>query len=135
MKLWIKMTSLLRLISLAGLALVATLGMVSLSVAEVLPGSKAAGLESCIAPTADMRRNHMDKLFHKRDQTMRQGIRTPDASINECVSCHAAKDQSGHFVPVTEEGQFCQGCHERVAVKLDCFQCHRTTPESKPKSN
>ena len=125
------MISLPRLVLLAGLALVATLSMVNLSVADVTPGSKAAGLESCIAPTADMRRNHMDKLFHKRDQTMHQGIRTADASINECVSCHAAKNDSGHFVPVTDERQFCQGCHERVAVKLDCFQCHRTTPESK----
>lgn len=131
MKFRTKLNSLTRMLSLVGFALVATLSMVTLSAADVQPGSKAAGLESCIAPTADMRRNHMDKLFHKRSQTMRQGIRTEDASLNECVNCHAAKDDSGHFVPVTEEGQFCQSCHERVAVALDCFQCHRTTPESK----
>lgn len=97
---------------------------------EVIPGSEAAGLVSCVAPTADIRRNHMEYLFHKRDQTMHQGIRTPEFSLNKCVACHVAKDEKGSFVPVNEEGQFCQSCHERVGEKLDCFQCHRTTPES-----
>lgn len=97
---------------------------------EVVPGSRAAELENCVADTQDMRRNHMDYLHHKRDQTMREGIRTPDFSLNECVACHAAKDGSGHYVSVNSEGQFCQTCHERVAERLDCFQCHRTTPES-----
>ena len=97
---------------------------------EVVPGSRAAGLEKCVAETGDMRRNHMDYLLHKRDKTMRQGIRTLDFSLNECVACHAGKDSQGHYVPVDEQDQFCQTCHVRVAEKLDCFQCHRTTPES-----
>ncbi len=100
----------------------------------VLQGSRAAGLESCvIADTDDMRRNHMEFLFHKRDQTMRQGIRTHGddvISLNGCISCHAEKDDQGQFIPVDEEGQFCRTCHQRVAVKLDCFDCHRTTPET-----
>lgn len=97
---------------------------------EVIPGSRAAGLDACVAPTEYMRRNHMEELLHKRNQTMRQGIRTEEFSMNECVSCHAAKDDSGHYVPVTDKGQFCQSCHERVSQQLDCFECHRTTPES-----
>lgn len=111
------------------------LTMLSVSVAyaassNVVPGSRAAGLNSCVAETGDMRRNHMDYLLHKRNQTVHQGIRTEDFSLNECVACHAGKDNSGEFVPVTEDGQFCQTCHERIAENLDCFQCHRTTPES-----
>lgn len=97
---------------------------------EVVAGSRAAGVESCMAETDDMRRNHMDYLLHKRDKTVHQGVRTPDFSLNECVACHAGKDTSGQYVSVTEEGQFCQTCHVRVAAKLDCFQCHRTTPET-----
>ena len=97
---------------------------------EVIKGSRAASEEACVAPTGDIRRNHMKYLFHKRDETMRKGIRTEEFSLNACVSCHAAKDDEGHFVPVSDEGQFCQSCHERASQKLDCFSCHRTTPES-----
>ncbi len=97
---------------------------------EVVPGSRAASLDACVAPTEDMRRNHMEYLFHKRDKTMRLGIRTEEFSLNECVSCHVAKDDTGQFIPVTDDEQFCQSCHKRVSQKLDCFSCHRTTPES-----
>lgn len=121
---WLKLTFLLTLIGLP--SIVFSHGDTS----EVVPNSEAAMLESCVAPTPDMRRNHMKYLFHKRDKTMRQGIRTEEFSLNACVSCHAAKDDTGHYVPVTDEGQFCQSCHERVSQKLDCFSCHRTTPES-----
>jgi hypothetical protein len=131
MKSWLK-TPIRRFLVLLTLGLVIAPGL-SLSQAsstEVLPGSRAAGLESCVAETDDMRRNHMDYLFHKRDKTVYQGIRTEDFSLNECIACHAAKDDSGHYVPVNDKGQFCQTCHVRVATKLDCFECHRTTPES-----
>ncbi len=122
MRLWMRLSM--------GLILSALLvSNVSLS-SEVLTGSKAAGLESCVAPTEDMRRNHMKYLFHKRDKTMREGVRTEKFGLNNCVSCHAAKGDDGHFVPVTDEGQFCQSCHERASQKLDCFSCHRTTPDT-----
>ena len=89
---------------------------------------KAAG--ECVVDTPAIRRNHSKLLRDKRDQTMRQGVRTPDFSIQECVACHVAKDDAGKFVPINDKGQFCAVCHERVAAKLDCFECHRTTPES-----
>ncbi len=101
---------------------------------EVLPGSRAANLQSCVVvDTDDMRRNHMEFLLHKRDLTMREGIRTHGddvVSLSGCISCHAAKDDKGQYIPVNEEEQFCQTCHQRVAVKPDCFDCHRTTPET-----
>ncbi len=76
-----------------------------------------------------MRRNHMNLLKHKRDATMRQGIRTQDASLQGCVDCHAIRAADGIAIPVNAPGQFCSTCHQYTAVKLDCFECHRTTPE------
>ena len=87
------------------------------------------GAKKCIRDTAFMRRNHMKLLLHKRDLTMHQGIRTKDASLKECVSCHAAKDATGKAIPVNAPGQFCASCHEYAAVSITCFECHRTTPE------
>ncbi len=94
----------------------------------VTKGSKAAALEACVAPTAEMRRNHMDYLKHDRDKTVHQGIRETRYSLAECVDCHAEKDGAGAYKPVNSEDQFCAGCHEYVAVSLTCFQCHRSTP-------
>lgn len=96
----------------------------------VTEGSKAAGLDTCVAPTAVMRRNHMDYLKHDRDATVHKGIRDTRFSLAECVDCHAGKDSSGAYQPVNAEGQFCASCHSYVAVSLTCFQCHRKTPES-----
>lgn len=93
---------------------------------------KAAG--ECVVDTPTIRRDHRFLLIDKRDKTMHQGIRTPDFSIKECIACHAAKDESGKFIPINDEGQFCAVCHERVATEPDCFECHRTTPESAPGS-
>jgi hypothetical protein len=86
-------------------------------------------VEGCIRPTKFMRRNHMHLLTHKRDKTVRQGIRTKDASLSACVDCHDDKKADGSFIPVNAPGQFCSACHEYTAVKLDCFECHRTTPD------
>ena len=101
--------------------------------AFVTKGSKAASLDSCVAPTNVMRRNHMDFLQHGRDDTVIDGVRGLDYSLSECVDCHAATDVSGKSLPVDAEGQFCQECHGYVAVSPACFQCHRTTPD--PKAN
>ncbi len=92
--------------------------------------SEAAGLDVCVEPVDVMRRNHMELLFHKRDQTMHQGIRTERHQLTECISCHVDKDDNDLFIPINAQGQFCQSCHQAVAAKLDCFDCHRTTPDS-----
>jgi hypothetical protein len=98
---------------------------------HVTKNSKAAKLDSCVAPTEIMRRNHMDFLKHERDETVREGIRGTRFSLAKCVACHASTDESGKSVPVTDKGEFCQTCHSYVAVELPCFQCHRTTPPNK----
>lgn len=96
---------------------------------HVTKSSKAAKMDSCVAPTDVMRRNHMEFLKHERDETVRKGVRGVRFSLADCVDCHASIDEKGKPVPVTESGEFCQTCHSYVAVNLPCFQCHRTTPE------
>jgi len=92
-------------------------------------GSKAASLKSCVAPTHEIRINHMDYMKHERDETVRDGDRTGKFSIAECIDCHAGKDSAGNYLPVDSEGQFCRNCHEYAAVHPACFDCHRTTPQ------
>lgn len=98
---------------------------------SVAPGSKAAGLDSCVAPTAEMRRYHMQYLTHDRNETVRAGKRGVKYSLSACVDCHAAKDDKGGYTPVNAEGQFCEACHNYAAVEPVCFQCHRKVPEEK----
>ena len=102
----------------------------AISDSAVTKGSKAAGLDTCVAPTAAMRRNHMDYLKHDRRETVHKGIRNTQYSLAECVECHAEKDSAGAYKPVNADGQFCESCHSYVAVNLTCFQCHRKTPEN-----
>ncbi len=93
----------------------------------VTEGSRAAGLDACVAPTDDMRRNHMEYLKHQRDRTVHQGVRRSKFGLSACVDCHAAVE-STRAVPVNAEGQFCQKCHSFASVSIDCFQCHRRIP-------
>lgn len=114
---------------LGGLLLTVT--TLALSDSRVTAGSKAATLESCVVETGDIRRNHMDYLEHDRDSTVHQGLRNIKFSLKECINCHAEKDDNGGYKQINSEGQFCNVCHDYVAVSLDCFQCHRGIPEDK----
>lgn len=73
---------------------------------------KAQGGDKCIRELPWMRRNHMDFLKHKREITVREGIRDPHESLINCQSCH------------TQRAQFCDKCHTYVGVQPDCFECH-----------
>ena len=86
--------------------------------------------EACVEPTELMRKEHMTFLLHQRDQTVYQGIRTQKHSLTGCIDCHVQSDSQGRFIPVDAPGQFCQACHTFASVELDCFECHRTTPDS-----
>jgi hypothetical protein len=83
--------------------------------------------EACVAPTEEMRRDHMDMLLHQRDRTMRQGIREPRFSLKGCVDCHAAHETGS----VLGKDGFCSSCHEYAAVKIDCFECHSPHPQKR----
>jgi len=104
------------------------------SIAGLLKYPEPAG-EKCVEPTDVMRRGHMDMIQHQRDETMRKGIRgiTAKYSLKGCIDCHADYDDQGKAVPINGEGQFCQSCHDYAAVSIDCFSCHRTTPDGENK--
>jgi len=85
-----------------------------------LPAMQAERGEACVAPTEEMRRNHMKMLLHQRDETVHEGIRTKRFSLKNCVDCHASRKTGS----VLGEKGFCQSCHAYAAVKIDCFECH-----------
>ncbi len=74
------------------------------------------------------RKMHPELLLHKRDKTLRQGVRGGYVQLKKCVECHTSVDESGEFIPVNAPDQFCSTCHQKVGTSLDCFSCHRTTP-------
>ena len=84
--------------------------------------------EACVADTAFMRRNHMTVLDHQRDETVREGMRGKPFSLRECVACHAVPGADGAAVGADDPGFFCNACHEYVAVRIDCFECHASRP-------
>ena len=84
----------------------------------------------CIEPPEVMRRLHPELLRHQRDRTVRDGVRGAKVSLAACVECHAGKGAgvaAGSVVGSPEA--FCESCHRYAAVKLDCFECHRSRPE------
>ena len=86
--------------------------------------------ESCVEDTEFMRRNHMNLLMHQRDETMHEGIREKQHSLKECLSCHAVMGPDAVPVTVSSPQHFCRSCHDYAAVKIDCFQCHASRPET-----
>ena len=89
---------------------------------------KALKGKQCVEETSFMRRNHMDLLMHQRDKTMHKGIRTKQHSLVGCLSCHAVIDVDGQAVSIKSDKHFCNSCHSYAAVKIDCFECHASTP-------
>ena len=75
----------------------------------------------CVEDTPFMLRNHMELLKHHRDRTVRDGIRTTQHSLANCVNCHAGKE-TGRVTGGKDA--FCESCHKFAAVKLDCWDCH-----------
>ncbi len=84
----------------------------------------------CILPTPEMRSTHMRMLIDWRDNVVRSKEKgaanerefvTPDgkkylASLtNTCMECHSNK------------AQFCDQCHNYVAVAPNCWGCHLET--------
>ena len=99
----------------------------------VIPKAKAKANEEfgCVEPLDVMRKNHMEFILHQRDDTMYKGIRTSKYALAECINCHVVPDQNGNYASYNEEEHFCNACHTYAAVNIDCFGCHRDTPENK----
>ncbi|KAA0445383.1 MAG: sulfur reduction protein DsrJ [Candidatus Thioglobus sp.] len=90
---------------------------------------KEEGKSRDIHPSlAEIRKMHPEFLLHKRDQTLRQGIRSKRNSLKACVDCHSST-KNDEYLPINAPEQFCSTCHQKVGTSLDCFACHRTTPE------
>jgi hypothetical protein len=70
----------------------------------------------CVRDTLYMRFHHMDLLKEIREQVVREGILT-DVTLADCRKCHA------------DRSRFCNQCHNKVNLNLDCFGCHNY-PES-----
>jgi len=110
------------------------LGVQAAGDSHVVPGSRAATLKHCVAPTPFMRRKHMELILHQRDITVHTGVRSTKYSIDDCVACHVSYTAEHKPIPIDGEGQFCDTCHEYAAVHLDCFECHATVPVPAPKN-
>lgn len=82
--------------------------------------------EKCVEPTEEMRRNHMEKILHQRDETMHRGIRTTQHSLKNCVDCHADPKTNS----VLGKDGFCESCHRYASVSIDCFSCHSAEREA-----
>ena len=93
--------------------------------------SKADSMTQCVEPTEIMQKEHFVFLYHQRDKTVIDGIRTKQHSLANCIDCHVGYDEKGVAIPINSEGQFCQTCHVQTAVNIDCFSCHATVPRDK----
>ena len=110
------------------LALFAWGGLVPVHAAAPKPVvEKALKGEQCVEPTEYMRRNHMKVLEGHRDKTVHEGVRTKKYSLKECINCHASQ-QTGSVTAAKDN--FCVSCHSYAAVKIDCFDCHSSKPQS-----
>ena len=87
----------------------------------------------CVKPIGEIRRNHMELLKHKRDLTMREGVRTKEHSLSECIDCHVTPNDKGEFARFGDNDHFCSSCHNYAAVNVDCFDCHSDLPEDAAK--
>lgn len=81
--------------------------------------------DGCVAPPAEMRRQHPQMLANQKNRTVREGIRGERVEFKGCIACHASSENGS---VVGTERNFCQSCHSFVAVKLDCFDCHQPAP-------
>ena len=89
---------------------------------------KAVKGEQCVEDTNVMRRDHMKYLKQHRDETLREGIRTKQYSLKQCLECHVAAEDTEE-ASRSEGEHFCKNCHVYTGVTIDCFECHATKPE------
>jgi len=116
------------LVGLIALPVLSNAGELSPSV----PKAKAnvSETQQCVEPIDVIRKNHMVFLEHKRDETMREGVRTKKHSLVECIDCHVTPNENGEYARIGEDGHFCSSCHNYAAVNVDCFDCHSDLPQN-----
>ena len=108
------------------------------------PVIQQLAVKKCVEPKEFMRAGHMQMLNNWRDSVVREGDRVyvggdgrrHNMSLqNSCMNCHSNKKK------------FCDECHNYMAVKPYCWDCHiepkeaaappveQTTPEAQPKED
>ena len=80
----------------------------------------------CVNDPKFMKLNHGDLLKKQRYITVHQG-EIGRYSLIRCVNCHASRVNNS---VLGTNSNFCQGCHVYAAVKIDCFECHSSRPET-----
>ena len=82
---------------------------------------KPEGVKQCVKDTDYMRSSHMQLLNQWRDEVVRTGKREnievdgkqyQKSLQNGCMACHTSRQK------------FCTECHQYVAVKPYCWDCH-----------
>jgi len=112
-------------LALFGLSGLASAGEGLFSPSDLPKAKRKANEETlCVEPVEVMRRWHMQLLLHQRDRTMHEGVRTKQHSLVECINCHVDENADIH-----SKNHFCAACHAYAAVRVDCFECHASTPE------
>ena len=79
--------------------------------AEVFLEAPNPEWENCVRNAEYMRFRHMDLLKEVRDDVIRDGLKG-GITLAGCGDCHENRDQ------------FCDKCHEKASVLLDCWGCH-----------
>ena len=92
-----------------------------------MPAFKIETEGACVAPVAEMRRDHMTMLLHQRDGTVHQGLRDAPFSLKKCIDCHASRETGS----VLGKDGFCSSCHSYASVSIDCFECHSPLRQSR----
>jgi hypothetical protein len=67
--------------------------------------------DSCVRDAEYMRFHHMDLLKEVRADVVRRGLKG-GITLKGCGDCHQHRDL------------FCDRCHEKASVILDCWGCH-----------
>ena len=78
---------------------------------EVFLEAPDARWEACVRDVEYMRFHHMDLLKEVRSDVIRKGLKGGITLVG-CGECHHNREQ------------FCDRCHEKASVSLDCFGCH-----------
>ena len=65
--------------------------------------------QGCVEPTEEMRANHMEYILDQRDETVHEGIRTRQHSLEECINCHVSDAEDAPRID--SEKHFCNSCH------------------------
>jgi len=89
---------------------------------EIMEYEKLNGKKECVESKAFMRAEHMVLINDWRDSVVREmnrqyvstatGKRFPMSLQNGCMKCHSSKKK------------FCDECHNYMAVKPFCWDCH-----------